>query len=494
LQGQGFAAERYVPSALKPPAVAREFRGVWLASVKNIDWPSRPGLPVAQQKAELTALLDRARQLRLNAVVLQVRPACDALYASALEPWSEYLTGQMGRAPAPFYDPLAFAVEEAHQRGLELHAWFNPYRARHAAALSPVAAAHISRARPHLAKAYGKHVWLDPGAREVQEHSLRVVEDVVRRYDIDGVHFDDYFYPYPEKDERGRPLPFPDWGSWRQYQDGGGRLAREDWRRENVNLFIVRVSQSIKALKPWVKFGIAPFGIWRPGHPPQIKGLDAYDSLYADARKWLRDGWVDYLSPQLYWGEERRETSFSALLAWWTKENAQHRHLWPGLDLSRVGGSRAPEEIAQQIRLTREQPGGDGNVLWGARALLENRRGLADVLSQQTYTQPALPPATPWLDQQPPGTPQISASLSAGREVKMTCRPTGGEPIWLWLLQSRTGGAWTTEILRGSQSERVIILPHRPEAIAVTAIDRCGNASAAATLEKRNPEGPNATP
>jgi uncharacterized lipoprotein YddW (UPF0748 family) len=483
------AAERYAPSSARPPAVAREFRGVWLASVKNIDWPSRPGLTTAQQKAELAALLDRARQLRLNAVLLQVRPSCDALYASGLEPWSEYLTGQMGRAPEPYYDPLAFAVEEAHQRGLELHAWFNPYRARHNAALSPVSANHISRTRPQLAKSYGKSLWLDPGSREVQEHSLNVVMDVVRRYDIDGAHFDDYFYPYPEKDERGRPLPFPDGASWRDYQNAGGKLGREDWRRENVNLFIVRVSQSIKALKPWVKFGIAPFGIWRPGHPPQIKGLDAYESLYADARKWLRDGWVDYMTPQLYWGEEKRETSFSALLPWWVKENAHQRHLWPGLDISRVGRTRGPEEIASQIRQTREQPGADGNILWGAKALTENRLGLADELNKQLYAQPALPPAMPWLDSQPPGAPQVSASFQSNDEVKVVCRPTGAEPIWLWLVQSRAGGAWTTEILRGSQSERTFTLPGRPEVIAVTAIDRSGNASAAAVLERQRSAG-----
>ena len=374
---------------------------------------------------------------------------------------------------------------EAHQRGLELHAWFNPYRARHAAALSPVSANHVSRTHPQLVKPYAKSYWLDPGLREVQEHSLNVVKDVAQRYDIDGVHFDDYFYPYPEKDEKGRPLPFPDWASWKQYQDGGGRLGREDWRRENVNLFIVRVSQSVKAIKPWVKFGIAPFGIWRPGHPSQIRGLDSYDVLYADSRKWLRDGWVDYLAPQLYWGEEKRETSFSALLQWWTKENTHHRHVWPGLDLSRVGPNRAPEEIADQVRLTRDQSGADGNILWGVKALTENRRGLSDTLTRQMYTRPALPPAMPWLDNQPPGQPQISASLEPGGKIKVTCQPTGVEPVWLWVLQTRAGGAWTTEIFRGSQSERHFVLPNRPDAVALTAIDRCGNASAAATLEKQ---------
>lgn len=486
------AAEYYVSSNVRPPAVPREFRGVWLASVKNIDWPSRPGLTTAQQKAELQTLLDRAQRLRLNAVLLQVRPSCDALYASKIEPWSEFLTGRMGQAPAPYYDPLAFAVAEAHQRGLELHAWFNPYRARHAAALSPVSSDHVSKTRPHLVKSYGKSLWLDPGAREVQEHSLSVVRDVVQRYDIDGVHFDDYFYPYPEKDEKGRPLPFQDWPSWSQYQKGGGRLGREDWRRENVNLFIVRVSQSIKALKPWVKFGIAPFGIWRPGHPPQVKGLDAYGELYADARKWLRDGWLDYLTPQLYWAEERRETSFSALLPWWAGENTHHRHLWPGLDISRVGRSRAPEEIAEQVRATRAQAGADGNILWGVRALTENRRGLADLLARQVYTLPVLTPAYPWLDKQPPGQPQIAASLGSGGEVKVNCRPTGGEPVQWWLVQARSGGAWTTAILRGTQSETVFTLPNKPEVVAVSVVDRCGNASAASVVERQFVQEPKA--
>jgi uncharacterized lipoprotein YddW (UPF0748 family) len=326
---------------------------------------------------------------------------------------------------------------------------------------------------------------LDPDSREVQEHSLKIVMDVVRRYDIDGVHFDDYFYPYPEKGERGQPIPFPDWPSWNHYQKGGGRLGREDWRRENVNLFIVRVSQSIKSVKPTLKFGIAPFGIWRPGHPPQIKGLDAYNELYADARKWLRDGWLDYFAPQLYWGEERRETSFRALLTWWAGENTHHRHLWPGLDLSRVGANRAPEEIAEQIRATRAQSGADGNILWGAKALTENRRGLADVLARQVYAQPALPPTYPWLDKQPPGQPQISAALNASGEVKLTCRPTGAEPIGWWLVQTRSGNLWSTATLPGTQSDTVFALAGRPEVIAVSAVDRCGNTSAAVAVEKK---------
>ena len=489
-----FAAEHYVPSKVKPPAVAREFRGVWLASVKNIDWPSKPGLTTEQQKAELVTMLDRAKQLRLNAVLLQIRPSCDALYPSKLEPWSEYLTGQTGRAPAPYYDPLAFAVEEAHKRGLELHAWFNPYRARHAAAISPSSSSHISKTRPQLVKSYGKSLWLDPGEREVQEHSLSVVMDVVQRYNIDGVHFDDYFYPYPEKDGRGVVMPFPDWSSWRRYQQGGGKLGREDWRRENVNLFIVRVSQAIRAAKPWVKFGVSPFGIWRPGYPAQIKGLDSYEVLYADSRKWLREGWLDYLAPQLYWAEEKRETSFSTLLQWWAGENVHRRHLWPGLNIARVGPNRPADEILSQVRQTRELPGADGHILWGVSALTENRRGLTDSLAQQAFVQPALPPTFPWMDDQPPPPPTIAASLSGSQGVNLKCRPAGAEPLKLWLVQTRSAGVWKTEVLPGTQSEKVFALSNRPDVIGVSTVDRSGNASPMVVLERRFETEPKTAP
>ncbi len=227
----------YEPGRVTPPPVTREFRGAWVATVANIDWPSSNRLTVEQQKAELIGILDRATALRLNAIVFQVRPACDAMYASSLEPWSEYLTGEMGKAPQPAFDPLEVAVREAHARGLELHAWFNPYRARHLQAKSPISANHVSRTKPHLVKQYGRYLWLDPGEKEVQDYSLNVVMDVVRRYDIDGVHFDDYFYPYKERDAQGNKLPFPDEESWKKF-GASGKLNRDDWRRENVNAFL----------------------------------------------------------------------------------------------------------------------------------------------------------------------------------------------------------------------------------------------------------------
>ncbi|MCX5762893.1 MAG: family 10 glycosylhydrolase, partial [Gemmatimonadetes bacterium] len=277
----------------------REFRGVWVASVSNIDWPSKPGLPTADQKAELLALLDRAQAEHLNAVILQVRPAADALYKSSIEPWSEYLTGTQGRAPVPAWDPLAFAVDEAHRRGLELHAWFNPYRARHPSAKGALSKRHIARTSPALVKKYGTQLWMDPGESAVRARTVRVVLDVVTRYDIDGVHLDDYFYPYKEKTTRGT-TEFLDDRSWKKYVKAKGKLSRDDWRRENVNVLVHQLYDRIHLAKPWVKFGISPFGIWRPGNPEQIKGFDAYEQLYADSKLWLEKGWVDYFTPQLY--------------------------------------------------------------------------------------------------------------------------------------------------------------------------------------------------
>ena len=385
--------EGYGPVSVTPPPPPREFRGAWLVTVANKDWPSQPGLSVAQQKAELTALLDHAVQLKLNAIVFQVRPASDAVYASSLEPWSEYLTGTMGRAPQPLYDPLAFAIAEAHRRGLELHAWFNPFRALHPQTKSSVAPTHISRTHPEFVRHYGSQFWLDPGDPAVRAHVLRVVMDVVQRYDVDGVQFDDYFYPYPEKDAGGRELEFPDAATWQKYGRTSGFFSRDDWRRANVNQFVHSVYQSIKALKPWVKFGVSPFGIWRPMNPPQIRGLDAYTKLYADSRLWLASGWLDYFAPQLYWAVEPREQSFPALLGWWVRQNPRGRHLWPGLNASNVGEKWSPEEIDRQIKLLRTQPAARGEIFYHLRNLTDNP-ALANAVRAE-YVQAALVPASP---------------------------------------------------------------------------------------------------
>lgn len=481
------AGVNYVSSKEVPPAVPREFRGAWVATVGNIDWPSKAGLTPQQQQSELLALLDKAVALRLNAIVLQVRPGCDALYASQLEPWSEYLTGTMGRAPEPFYDPLAFAVTEAHRRGLELHAWFNPFRARHAGAKSPVASNHISKTRPELVRKYGALQWLDPGEPAVHDHSLRVILDVVRRYDVDGIHLDDYFYPYPEKTAAKKIVDFPDEPSWRKYQKSGGKLARDDWRRDNVNRFIQRLYTSVKAAKSWVKVGISPFGIWKPGTPPGIRGMDSTQEIFADSLKWFQSGWVDYFSPQLYWSIDAPEQSFPVLLKWWAAQNTVSRHLWPGLSAARIGPGRSSDEIIKQLQLTRAQPGATGSLQWSIKALHQNRDGLADKLVGQVNQKVALVPAMPWLEKDTPPKPVVAFGQDAKQTVSVFRweLPGGSTPRW-WLVQTRFNGQWRTELLPGSQITRTLSGADAalPEVIAVTAVSRCGMMSPAFVAQR----------
>ncbi|MBI5388674.1 MAG: family 10 glycosylhydrolase [Verrucomicrobia bacterium] len=477
------AAAAYGPGKASPPLPAREFRGVWVATVNNIDWPSKRGLPVAQQKAELLALLDRAAQLRLNAVVFQVRPACDALYASRFEPWSEYLTGQMGAAPQPYYDPLEIVVSEAHRRGLELHAWFNPFRARHPSGTAAISANHISQTRPALVRSYGKHLWLDPGDPAVQEHSLNVILDVVRRYDIDGIHLDDYFYPYPENNAAGREMDFPDDSTWRRYVQSGGQRSRADWRRENVNSFLRRLYSDVKAQKPCVKVGVSPFGIWRPGFPSSVRGFDAFEKLYADSRLWFASGWLDYFSPQLYWSTDAPQQSYPVLLKWWAGQNSQRRHLWPGHSAYRT--ALVPGELTRQVQATRRQARATGDLLWSIKPLVQNKGGVADELSRVLYTQPALVPASPWLGRHAPLQPSsLAASVDRG-DLQITWQSAGQEVPWLWLLQWKEGKTWQTEIFPGAQrSARLNTRSGFPASLALRAVDRCGNLSRAAALQR----------
>ncbi len=472
---------------LVPPPFPREFRGVWVATVDNIDWPSKRTLTTDQQKTELTHIMDVAAGMNLNAVILQVRPSADALYASKLEPWSEYLTGKQGRAPDPYYDPLSFAVQEAHRRGLELHCWFNPYRAYHPSQKGPNAPGHISRVHPNLVRHYGKYLWMDPGEPEVRRRSIQVITDVVRRYDIDGVHIDDYFYPYPEGGQ-----DFPDETSWGRYVASGGNLSKSDWRRKNVDDFVHELYDSIKSTKKWVKFGISPFGIYRPGMPSGIKaGIDQYSQLYADARKWLQEGWCDYFSPQLYWPVSQTAQSFPALLKWWSAQNSKGRNLWPGLYTSRTFEGKnawAPSEIEDQIRLTRELTSAPGSVHFSMKAFLLNAGGITTQLRSGLYSQPALIPASPWLDDVPPSAPVLGApALQASSEI-FTWSSTGDEPAAWWAVWRSYGGAWSYDVLPG-QTHRF----DAPEAVgaaaldgvAVAAVDRCGNMSKLAIWQKQ---------
>jgi uncharacterized lipoprotein YddW (UPF0748 family) len=480
---QGLNASTYIPANLAPPTPSREFRAAWVATVGNIDWPSTNNLSVAGQQAEMIAIIEHASRLKLNAIILQVRPACDAIYASSLEPWSEYLTGEMGRPPSPFYDPLKFAVSEAHKRGLELHAWFNPYRARHAAAKSAISTNHISKRRPDLVRQYGPYLWLDPGEKEVRDYSLSVVMDVVKNYDVDGIHFDDYFYPYRETGAGGKELDFPDWASWKKY-GLGGKLSRDDWRRENVNQFVHRVSTAIHTRKPWVKFGISPFGIWRPGNPAEVRGFDAYDKLYADARKWLQNGWVDYMAPQLYWAIDAPQQSYPSLLNWWAEQNARKRQIWPGLNSYNVGRTWKPEEIVNQVRLTRKQPGATGHIHWNMRRGLMAPNGLSAALERQVYQLPAL---TPSVRANPAGLVPPAVRLTVteqGKGVRVSWPIQQRTPVARWLLQWRVNGAWTSRVL-GPNTTWWAWETSRPEAISIRLMDRYGVLGAPNSVQRK---------
>ena len=454
-----------VPKDLPP--VTREFRAVWIATVGGMDWPAK-GSTTDRQKADFIAILDKAVALKMNAIVFQVRPSADALYASDLEPWSEYLTGKVGQAPNPLYDPLAFAVEEAHKRGLELHAWFNPFRSGYASMRADPTSTHIIARRPDLVKAYGRQQWMDPGEPEARKRSLDVFMDVVKRYDIDAIHVDDYFYPYKVRAPDGGLLDFPDTPSWAKYQAGGGKLKRDDWRRENIDQFIEGMYKGTKSLKKWVKVGISPFGIWRPGNPAGITGLDPYEDLYADSRKWLQRGWVDYFTPQLYWSSTAPKQNYASLLGWWAQQNTKQRNLWPGNILSHSAG-----EIATQIDLTRKQKGASGNVFFSARLLMSNRGGMAATIAR-AYAEPSLVPPSPWLEKRGPKSPSLT--VDAG-----TATWTSENPGWLWVIRSKASGIWTTEILPTGETSRPI---GEAELYTVTAVDRCGLASNPSVWER----------
>ena len=471
-----------LPSLANLPAIAplqREYRGVWVATVANIDWPSKPGLPVSQQQAEAIKLLDLAVELKLNVIVLQVRTSCDALYASQLEPWSYFLTGSQGVAPEPFYDPLEFWIDQAHARGLELHAWFNPFRARNTGQSYAESATHISQTQPELVKRYGNdktsYLWLDPGEAASREHSLNVFLDVLQRYDVDGIHIDDYFYPYPVDD-----IAFPDDPAWQKYQAQGGQLSRDDWRRDSMNRFIQQLYAEIKRFKPHVKFGISPFGIWKPGHPPSVAGFSQHDKLYADARLWLNEGWCDYYAPQLYWAISARQQSFPALLNWWSQENLKKRHLVPGIYTSRIGSKSSgytAGEVINQTVVARYTQGSSGVIHFSMKALQENRESINDQLQQNVYNETAVLPALDWISRQSPTPPQLDFQKTAGG-WQASWKATSESEVRFWRWCVLQNGRWQQKIIPARQLQiNSDGSTAEAQAVAVSAIDLYGNES-----------------
>lgn len=372
----------------------REFRGAWIATVTNIDWPTR-GASTASQKQALIDILDGLKALNVNAVMFQIRPECDALYYSPIEPWSYWLTGFQGIAPSPYYDPLQFAIDETHKRGMELHAWFNPYRVERSVGNYTTAANHISKKHPEWTFTKGTVKILDPGIPQVREYVLSVIMDVVRRYDLDGVHFDDYFYIDGMLSE--------DAASFASFNPGGLGLA--DWRRNNVNTLVKMINDSIKAVKPFVKWGISPRGIWRPGYPAGITGADNYNQIYCDAMAWLHNKSIDYINPQLYWAFTGGQ-DYGKLMPWWADSaGANGRHMYVGHAVYRINNPFNANELPRQIRLNRTDDFCQGSVLYNTTSTLENRLGFTDSLRNTLYKYPSLTPLMKWKVNNPPMAP-----------------------------------------------------------------------------------------
>ena len=408
-----------------------EFRAAWVASVENIDWPSKKGLPVDSQKVEFIRLLDMHQRNGLNAVVVQIRPAADAFYESSYEPFSEWLTGVQGQPPSPYYDPLAFMIEETHKRGMEFHAWCNPYRAVHTIGKSSVAPDHITRQHPEWFVRFEKTLYFDPGNKEVQQYVTMVVRDIVHRYDIDALHFDDYFYPYDIVEGGGPGKDFPDNASYARYGNG---MSKGDWRRSNVDSIVVQVGKAIKEEKPHCKFGISPFAIWRssvkdPEGSETHSGVSDYDNLYADILLWLKNGWIDYVVPQIYFEFSHPRAPYAVLLDWWAR-HSYGRQCYIGLAPFLAGTRpawRDPTQLTRQIQALRSYPEVQGAVYFSSSSFNNNPNGWNDSLRNNYYNYPALIPPMPWIDSTKPHAPLFHTEYSQ-KEFATTAWLTKGDP------------------------------------------------------------------
>ena len=370
-----------------------EFRGVWVATVENIDWPSKGNYNSDSQKVEFIRLLDMHQRNGMNAMIVQIRPVTDAFYPSQYEPWSEYLTGTQGKPPTPYYDPLEFMIAETHRRGMEFHAWMNPYRAVFNINKSSVAATHITKIHPEWFLTYGDKKYFDPGIKEAQEFVTNVVKDVVSRYAVDAIHFDDYFYPY-----RIAGKEFPDEASFGKYGNG---MSKDDWRRSNVDSIIVSLSRVIKKENPKCQFGISPFGVWRNIDKDSINGSNTragqtnYDDLYADILLWLKNNWIDYVAPQIYWEFEQKNAPYQIILDWWSK-HTYGKNCYIGLGIYKAGTNaywKDTTQLPRQIEALRKTPNIQGMIFFSSKSFVKNINGWADSLRLNYFREPAKTPA-----------------------------------------------------------------------------------------------------
>jgi uncharacterized lipoprotein YddW (UPF0748 family) len=401
-----------------------EFRGVWIATVDNIDWPTSGVWEPEKQKAEFIRILDMHQRNGMNAMIVQVRPAADAFYPSSYEPWSQWLTGEQGKPPSPYYDPLKFMIEETHKRGMEFHAWLNPYRANFNIKTASIASNHITRIHPEWFLTYGDKKYFDPANKEGQKFVVNVVRDIVKRYDVDAIHMDDYFYPYriPGKE-------FPDEAS---YTSSGTTLNKDDWRRSNTDSIIKALSIIIKQEKKLCRFGISPFSVWRNNDKDPVRGSDSkagqtnYDDLYADILLWLQKGWIDYVTPQLYLEIGHDKIDYAKLLDWWSR-NSFGRHIYIGHGIYRAGGKEAgwnnPNQIPDQIKLLRRYPNVQGSIYFSSKTFSKNPFGWNDSLQDTYYKYPALLPPMRWIDNEKPWPPIVERTISNDSIIELTVRP-----------------------------------------------------------------------
>ena len=389
-----------------------ELRAVWIASVDNIDWPPKGMTDPAQQRAEFIRQLDMHQRNGMNAVIVQIRPAADAFYPSDIEPWSEWLTGRQGQAPNPYYDPLLFMITETHKRGMEFHAWCNPYRAVFRLNVSSISPTHITRVHPEWFLNYGDTKYFDPGNKEVQLYVTAVIRDICKRYDVDALHFDDYFYPY-----RIAGKEFPDQASFAKYGNG---MSKEDWRRSNTDSIIVLLSRAIKEEKKFCKFGISPFGIWRNAAQDSAgsnthAGQTNYDDLYADILLWLKNKWIDYVMPQDYFEFEHHNAPFENILDWWN-DHSYGRDCYIGLGMYRAGSNafwRDRTQLPRQMRAVRTKQQVQGMAFFSSKSFNNNPYGWNDSLRTEFYNYPALIPPMAWIDTTKPAAPFLSVVKGA---------------------------------------------------------------------------------
>lgn len=373
-----------------------EFRGVWIATVVNIDWPKNSTDTIEKQKSDFIEILDTYKKLNYNAIIIQIRSVGDAFYPSKFAPWSRYLSGREGKAPDPYFDPLEWMINETHKRGFEFHAWFNPFRATFDLKKETLSSNHDMILHPEWMVKYGDKFYYNPGLPEVHNHLVAVVEEVVKNYDIDAIHFDDYFYPYKITGEE-----FNDSAAYKKYGNG---LSKPDWRRLNVNNYVKCTNYAIKKIKPWVQFGISPFGVWRnksvdPKGSDTQSGQTNYDDLFADPMVWMEYGWVDYILPQLYWSIDHKTASYAKLIKWWS-ENAKNTAVYIGNSSYKINTDsdkkwNNPNEIPNQIDLTRSYKNIQGNAFFSAKWFINNNKAVTDILAQNQYKYPALPNVVP---------------------------------------------------------------------------------------------------